>query len=348
MFGITSGTILDVAIGLAVMYLMFSLVGTTVNEMVATMTKLRARYLSSAIQGIIDHPPLRSDFYNSGIVAGVDSALQSIVGGPLLNSNWLKFVRFVFDRSGPVAVASDGVTNHPSYISSDSFALALLNSLDPSKSLPVFADVRQSVQLMPDCNIRDVMLAQIVAANGDLDKLRTGVATWFDAAMDRVGGVYKRDMKYISVFVGILLAIAFNADSVSVTRALWQDPALRAQMVDVGEKLAEDHLKKQVESGAQPAPEKTPDVQLHDQLVEIQKNIDNANSALKPLPIGWNGVALTVGPTTWIERVIGWLVTGLAVSLGAPFWFDILSKLVNIRGAGDKPAKATDGSDSDS
>jgi hypothetical protein len=122
-------------------------------------------------------------------------------------------------------------------------------------------------------------------------------------------------------------------------------------MVSVGEKVAKDHLQKQVESGAQPAPvnppdgqaaEKTSDAQLHDQLVELQKSIDNADSALKPLPIGWNGVALTVGPTTWIERILGWLVTGLAVSLGAPFWFDILSKLVNIRGTGDKPAKASD------
>jgi hypothetical protein len=320
---------------------MFSLVGTTLNEMVATMTKLRARYLSSAIQAIIDHPQLRLDFYSSGIVGGVDSALQSLVGGSLLSSKWLKFVRFIFDRSGPVAVPSDGVANHPSYISSDNFALALLNGLDPTKPLPLFSDVRQSAQLMPDCNIRDVLLGQIAAANGDMDKLRTGVATWFDSAMDRVGGVYKRDMKYISVFVGILLAIAFNADSVAVTRTLWQDPDVRAKMVAVGEQLAQDHLN-DVKNEAQPTPGKTPDVQLHDQLVEMQKRIDNANSALKPLPIGWSGVALKVEPTTWIERVLGWLMTGLAVSLGAPFWFDILSKLVNIRGTGDKPAKASD------
>ena len=317
MFGITTGTILDVAIGLAVMYLMFSLVGTTVNEMAATVMKLRSRQLGSAIQTIIDHPPLRDDFYNSGVIAGF----------------------------------ADAVKNHPSYIASDNFAHALLNSLDPSKSLPGFSDVRQAVQLMPDCNIRDVLLAEIVAANGDLDKLRTGVATWYDSAMDRVSGLYKRDMKYLSVLVGVLIAVAFNANSVSVTRALWQDPDLRAHMVSVGEKVAEDHLQKQVESSVQPAPanppegqapEKTSDAKLHDQLVNIQKSIDNANSALKPLPIGWNGVALTVGPTTWIERVLGWLITGLAVSLGAPFWFDILSKLVNIRGTGDKPAKASD------
>ncbi len=323
MFGIATGTILDVAIGLAVMYLMFSLVGTTVNEMAATVMKLRSKQLGSAMQAIIDHPPLRSDFYNSGIIAG-----------------------FV-----------DAVKSHPSYIASDNFAHALLNSLDPSKSLPNFSDVRQAVQLMPDCNIRDVLLAQIVAANGDLDKLRTGVATWYDSAMDRVSGLYKRDMKYLSVLVGVLIAIGFNADSVSVTKALWQDPDLRAHMVSVGEKVAKDHLQKQVESDAQSAPsaqpapvnppdgqppEKTADAKLHDQLVDIQKSIDNANSALKPLPIGWNGVTLTVGPTTWIERVLGWLITGLAVSLGAPFWFDILSKLVNIRGTGDKPARASD------
>jgi hypothetical protein len=338
MFGITSGTILDVAIGLAVMYLMFSLVATTVNEMVATVIKLRARYLSVAMQGIIDHPPLMSDFYNSGIVAGVDSALQSIVDSPLL-----KFRNLIFDRSGSVAVAADGVKSHPSYISSDNFALALLNSLDPSKSLPVFSDVRQSVQLMPDCNIRDVLLAQIGAANGDLDTLRTGVATWFDSAMDRVGGAYKRDMKYISVLVGVFLAIAFNADSVSVTRALWQDPQLRATMVQVAQSELQNPPPLEQQNGGTP-PSAANDFQS--KLNATEAAFNKANATLKPLPIGWSLSALSVGPTTWVERIIGWLVTGLAVSLGAPFWFDLLSKFMSIRGTGDKPARATDGTDS--
>ena len=76
--------------------------------------------------------------------------------------------------------------------------------------------------------------------------------------------------------------------------------------------------------------------------MDIQQSIDHANSALKPLPIGWNGMALRVDPVTWIERIIGWLITGLAVSLGAPFWFDLLNKFMSIRGTGDKPAKASD------
>ena len=36
----------------------------------------------------------------------------------------------------------------------------------------------------------------------------------------------------------------------------------------------------------------------------------------------------------WVERIVGWLVTIAAVSLGAPFWFDLLGKVANLRGAG--------------
>ena len=105
---------------------------------------------------------------------------------------------------------------------------------------------------MPDCNIRDVLLAQIVAANGDLDKLRTGVATRYDSAMDRVSGLYKRDMKYISVLVGILIAIAFNAISVSVTQGALGRSELRADMVD---RSGENEIsEKPRTTGARPAP----------------------------------------------------------------------------------------------
>jgi hypothetical protein len=349
MFGITTGTILDVAIGLAVMYLMFSLVATTLNEMVATMIKLRARYLSSAIPAIIDHAPLRADFYKSGVIRGIDTALQAVAASSPMKLGFSKSQTATSSQdSDTVTISQGSATRHPSYISSDNFAHALLNSLDPSKSLPVFSDVRQSVQLMPNCNIRDVLLAQIVAANGDLDKLRTGVATWFDDAMDRVGGVYKRDMKYISVIVGILLAIAFNADSVSVTRALWEDPTLRAAMVQVAQKeLAKSAPQLAPNTPPQPAqaaPDAPPPTakELNKEMTELQQKVTLANAALKPLPIGWSLGALTLDPVTWIGRIIGWLITGLAVSLGAPFWFDLLNKFMNIRGTGDKPAKAND------
>jgi hypothetical protein len=71
---------------------------------------------------------------------------------------------------------------------------------------------------------------------------------------------------------------------------------------------------------------------------------------LRPLPIGWHfdstAPASSAPKTAWariwggLTTVAGWLLTGLALSLGAPFWFDLLSKFINIRGAGEKPARA--------
>jgi len=41
------------------------------------------------------------------------------------------------------------------------------------------------------------------------------------------------------------------------------------------------------------------------------------------------------------SALFGWILTALMVSLGAPFWFDLLQQIVNRRGAGPKPAEAT-------
>jgi hypothetical protein len=49
------------------------------------------------------------------------------------------------------------------------------------------------------------------------------------------------------------------------------------------------------------------------------------------LPIGW--VKGSFGPTT----ILGWVITALAASLGAPFWFDLLNRFVNVRASGKAP-----------
>ncbi len=78
--------------------------------------------------------------------------------------------------------------------------------------------------------------------------------------------------------------------------------------------------------------------------------VQGRNESLGTLPIGWSDRAagpplspLSATGWVWGSRVVGWLLTALAVSLGAPFWFDLLNKLVNIRHGMSKPevAKAT-------
>ena len=38
-----------------------------------------------------------------------------------------------------------------------------------------------------------------------------------------------------------------------------------------------------------------------------------------------------------IPKIMGWLITTLALYLGAPFWFEMINKFINLRGTGKKP-----------
>lgn len=66
-----------------------------------------------------------------------------------------------------------------------------------------------------------------------------------------------------------------------------------------------------------------------------------------PLPLGWSPRTANLSnprriPTTFAQGIIkavGLLLTTVALTLGAPFWFDFLKKFVGIRAAGFRPEK---------
>jgi hypothetical protein len=80
-----------------------------------------------------------------------------------------------------------------------------------------------------------------------------------------------------------------------------------------------------------PTPTPTaPPLSVSDRLPCIQKQVD----AL-PIPLGWGSGSRPDGATAWVAAIGGWLFTAAALSLGAPFWFDALKRLVNLRQTGE-------------
>ncbi len=282
--------IVDVAIGIVLMYLVLSLLATVINEFIATGLNLRGNLLEATLAHIIDEPRLRQAFYDHGLVASANGA----------------------------------VGKHVSYISGKTFATAVVDSLDPTKPIPAIEDVKESLEHLPQSNIRDTLLTQLATAHGDIEQLRKNVAASFDAAMDRVSGAYKRCLKWISLGIGFALALALNADTVALGHALWKDNSIRAQLMQSAQSI--------VTGGAPAGAAGALDIR------QVSQRIDGAEQALRPLPIGWTPTNVPEG-AGWLMKLVGIAVTALALSLGAPFWFDVLSKFMNIRGAGPKPAK---------
>ena len=75
--------------------------------------------------------------------------------------------------------------------------------------------------------------------------------------------------------------------------------------------------------------EKATDEDLKKMYDDLQKSIDDSSAILG---LGWSDATCR----TWCDRpfttIVGWILTAFAISLGAPFWFDLLNKIMMLRG----------------
>ncbi len=128
---------------------------------------------------------------------------------------------------------------------------------------------------------------------------------WFDGYMNRVSGWYKKRSHTNIFWWSLILVVFFNINMFDFVSDLLKNQALRDFWV---ESAVEFHDDERVEDKIQKSLESLKSI--------FSFQVPKANTILKNLP--------------------GWLTTVFAISLGAPFWFDLLGKAVNLRAAGKK------------
>lgn len=219
--------------------------------------------------------------------------------------------------------------NGPSYIASETFARVVIDIID-SKSDGCAKIARNSNDIknaldkarLPS-DLERALIGLIDDGNATINDLRGNLQSWFDSSMARISGWYKRKIQLISLGIAVLLAFGLNVDSIQISQSLWQNPVLRAQIAD--QAAAATAICKDK------APEDCP----------ILKMSEDTVKELKMFPIAWQSEGGLFDPQHWsMLKVIGCLITALAISLGAPFWFDVLDKLNSIRSSGAKPRTA--------
>ena len=196
---------------------------------------------------------------------------------------------------------------------------------------------------------------QIARARGNLEG-------WFNSAMDRVSGVFKRYTQAMAIILGIVLSLFLNVDSISIAQYLWREPAVRQVLVT----QASNYKPTDSQPGTNP----------QESLQQFSQQFGSLN-----LPIGWDvemyggnfqmlgrtaaynsecqlfphasqyfgiplfstNVCLTqshaADSSNILLKLLGILFTAGATAQGAPFWFDVLKKFVNIRSTGPNPAE---------
>jgi hypothetical protein len=157
--------------------------------------------------------------------------------------------------------------------------------------------------------------------------------------MSQVSGWYKRKVQLMTAVIALLLAVGMNADTIKITSTLWHNPELRAE----GIKLAEQRAKQNDSNTASASPTwkatyTDPNDPLNPTVTKMPPVTQPERQFLSQL-VGWeNAPAMKdLGLRDGLLILLGWLLTAIAVSLGAPFWFDILNKVINVRNAGKSP-----------
>ncbi len=214
-----------------------------------------------------------------------------------------------------------------------------------------FDAIRRKVALLPEGDARTRVLEAIDQGQASLEDFRQGVEGWFDDAMDRVSGVYRRRVRWWLVVIAGVVTLAIGADTLQIYDSLSTNPTVRAALVaQVENARAAGGV---VENPPASAPvvdaEGTPtaaaaaaDTDRPD-VSAILDELDKTDLGLgygdRPTLDGWDSDWGAVAGWT-AGKAAGLLLTTFAVALGAPFWFDVLLKVSNVRAAGPRPSRA--------
>lgn len=306
---LSGSVILEIGLGLAYVYLLFALFCTAIHEAIAQVFSLRTANLIVGLRLLLDGERVtpRSKNFDSGM------ASQLLKHGLISASAAKRHVGFARKE-----------VNAPAYIAPRNFALALLevlHKLGPNSALPMtLHSIRDTINAMPAGKLRDALVALLNESGNDIEKFRAGIDRWFTESMDRMGGWYKRNAQYLSAIIAAVLVITLNVDTIEIVRILHRDAPARAVLIAAAESAARD---------------KDP--------ARAGQSLEEIKAELKamPLPIGWGDMTLPEPHErlpALLRKLVGLTLSAFAVSLGAPFWFDVLNKIMSLRAAGKKPA----------
>ena len=321
-----NSTILDVAIGLIFTFLAFSLAVSAIVEAIASIIKLRSATLLEGVKDLLnDHKfsGLALSLYNHALVnprePGIDVSLPAVnqaakSSGGL--ASWLKRISFL------KIWIENRTRKLPAYINSNQFAAAMVDVLKlagrDSAGMKVAIDSNPMIE--NDVQIKTLLNGIVDRTEGKLQDVQKELAGWFDNAMDRVSGVYKRRTQFWGFIIAILMAGLLNVSAINIGQTLWVRPivtnAIAGFKIDLG---SQDNVATQ---------------------------LNNLNKL--GMPVGWTGDGFhrffcegwDAGHIDFrFTLVAGWLVTAIATLFGAPFWFDSLQQIIRLKGAGPSPAE---------
>ena len=341
--------LLNLIIGMVFIYLLMSMINQSVYELVIGLPFVRYR----------------------GKLMGV--WLKTVLGTTFTYKNTQTSLgSMLIDHASISGLSGKGEC--PSYIAASEFARAVIEKINAGdkaihqfpENLDELEENFKATDMLPD-ELKNTFISMIVEAKStavkdisQMDCFRSKIEAWFNNSMDRLSGYFKRKAQFWCYIIGTVLVILFNVDSITTAKFLYKNPnatSIIANQATVS--MADSAFIQQYISvkawkqnpSANPVADSSSAIKAQQMLADMQARSkvmnDNVNTLNTLIPIGWSSEELsrlTYGSKWYLvllKKMAGLFLTILAVGMGAPFWFELLNKFINLRGTGPKPQVKT-------
>ncbi|MEM7551922.1 MAG: hypothetical protein AAF363_19730 [Bacteroidota bacterium] len=297
--------IVELVLGLVFVYLLFSTLVTLLVEYISSIFSLRAKNLTKIIQRALNDDE-KSDcsieFYNHPLI------------------------KYLSKKKG----------EKPSYISSNKFAKTVLDLIRTGGKNELLGKVSEldskdiseaidGLDILGD-DTKTLLKSYAKEADENINEFGIKLENWFNETVERGQGWFNRQMKLITLIVSLVVAISLNVDSIKIYKELSDNPELRAEIAGNALEYVKDSSTRKEFEGDELA--QYDSAKKH--LITFYANELNDKASINALSIGWSDLSKDFNGGC---SIIGWIITALAISLGAPFWFGVLNKVVALRGA---------------
>jgi hypothetical protein len=332
--------ILEVAIGLVFAWLILSVATMEIQNWIGNRLGTRSKFLEDSILDMFkNEKSLVDQFYNHPAIKELSK----------------------YDKKGRLKKPD----NIPSPVFAEVAVEVLLNAGKKGEEVPpgtmsldaIQNGINQAKSLNPELSrlidrIFPTKATESVGATGgstrigDVDQkvgeYRKNAEKWFDNVMGSASSWYRQNALTWAFGIGLVLAVAFNIDTINITEQLWREPTVRQALVAQAPSF-------QLTTGT-------------DNISQVPGYFDSLS-----MPVGWTSIpaadpSVCKGFLTfttegniayyagnecrvlanipryndiggWVLKLLGFVISAFAARQGAPFWFDLLRKLVNLRGS---------------
>ncbi len=322
LFIMLNTAILDIVIALAFTYFILALMVSSINEGISNVLNMRGNMLKNSLFNLFYKS---DDESNSTPLNNITKEFKKEV-----DPHWQNCLKKILDTPFIDSLRSEA-DKFPKYIPPKNFVQAMMQFLkeqldthDESNFLnELKAKLEKNELEMIQGKFKAKLLEFIDRSQNNIDAFKNEVETFYTHSVDNLRDWYRRKVKLLMFLYGLLMAIAFNVDSFYMGKVLWQNPNQAVEFLGTMQNYQKS-----------PTDGTKTDTTIQRVIQSTVKDIGKNYALIKPMPIGWDKTKVKEAVADFwsvIHKIFGWLVTAMAVSLGAPFWYELFNKLLSVR-----------------